>query len=115
MEYREVKASEKLPDKIGYYFTTTIHEKQGVVYWDGSFWWDDPAQDGKLAFRIRTEYIPTWLEPIQGQSAQERYDKASALALKAIRGGKLEIFGADRNILNVLLEIASGLTQKEEK
>jgi len=48
------------PSEKGYYLTKTIEDKWGIAYWDGHKFWDDPAQNGKLAFGIKREYIKEW-------------------------------------------------------
>ena len=48
------------PSEKGYYLTKTENDKWGIAYWDGNKFWDDPAQDGKLAFGIRRDFIKEW-------------------------------------------------------
>lgn len=48
------------PSEKGYYLAKTENNKWGIVYWDGNKFWDDPAQDGKLAFGIRRDFIKEW-------------------------------------------------------
>ena len=48
------------PSEIGYYLTKTENDKWGIAYWDGKKFWDDPAQDGKIAFGIRRDFIKEW-------------------------------------------------------
>lgn len=48
------------PSKSGYYLTKTKEDKWGIAFWDGNKFWDDPNQDGKLAFGIRRDFIKEW-------------------------------------------------------
>ena len=48
------------PPEVGYYLTKTEEDKWGIAYWDGNKFWDDPAQDGKLAFGLRRDFIKEW-------------------------------------------------------
>ena len=48
------------PVEKGYYLTKTENNKWGIAYWDGNKFWDDPAQDGKLAFGVRRDFIKEW-------------------------------------------------------
>lgn len=52
---------------------------------------------------------------LQGQSAQERHEKAADFILNAVKNEGLIIYSSDEDIVNKFLAIASGLTQKEEK
>jgi len=56
----KIKAGVHDPNKKGYYLTKTIEDKWGIAYWDGIKFWDDPNQDGKLAFGIKREFIKLW-------------------------------------------------------
>ena len=56
----ELGAVNSDPAENGYYLTKTEENKWGIAYWDGNKFWDDPAQDGKLSFGIRRDFIKEW-------------------------------------------------------